>query len=78
MLFLFPINNKVPNVFNQKWKKRIQLSELNEDRKNVGATIHFYGVQVFQILIRIVRFKFVDMLIGLIGLGNFIPSSFDN
>lgn len=47
----------------------VKESEQKEYRKNFGTTILFSGVQVFQILIRIVRSKFVAMLIGPTGLG---------
>lgn len=46
-----------------------QQKEKKEYRSNFGATILFSGVQVYQIIIRIVRSKFVALFIGPTGLG---------
>lgn len=46
-----------------------QLKEKKEYRSSFGATILFSGVQVYQIIIRIVRSKFVALFIGPTGLG---------
>lgn len=47
----------------------VEQSEKKAYRSNFGATILFSGVQFFQILITIVRSKFVAMFIGTTGMG---------
>ena len=50
-------------------KETIQQSELSRYRSSFGATLLFSGVQVYQILIRIVKSKFVALFIGPAGMG---------
>ena len=44
-------------------------SEKNHFRNSFGATVLFSGVQIYQILIRIVKSKFVALFIGPAGMG---------
>lgn len=50
-------------------KKIIQQSEQSRFRSSFGATILFSGVQIYQILIRIIKSKFVALFIGPAGMG---------
>ncbi len=50
-------------------KETIQQSERNRYRSSFGATVLFSGVQIYQILIKIIKSKFVALLIGPAGMG---------
>lgn len=45
------------------------LSERNRYRSSFSATVLFSGVQIYQILIRIIKSKFIALLIGPAGMG---------
>ena len=45
------------------------IEERSRYRSSFGATVLFSGVQLFQILIKIVRSKFVALFIGPAGMG---------
>lgn len=47
----------------------IQQTERNRYRSSFGATLLFSGVQIYQILIRIIKSKFVALFIGPTGMG---------
>lgn len=49
--------------------KLMDSSEKQKYRSNFGATMLFSGVQAFQILIRLIRSKFIAVLIGPAGMG---------
>lgn len=50
-------------------KETIQQSERSRYRSSFGATLLFSGVQIYQILIRIIKSKFVALFIGPAGMG---------
>ena len=50
-------------------EKSIQQSERTRYRSSFGATILFSGVQVYQILIRLIKSKFMALFIGPAGFG---------
>jgi len=50
-------------------EKQIKQSERSRYRSSFGATLLFSGVQIYQILIRIIKSKFMAVLIGPVGFG---------
>lgn len=48
---------------------KITQSERSNYRSSFGATLLFSGVQIYQIIIRIVRSKFIALFIGPLGMG---------
>ena len=50
-------------------KDKIQQTERSRYRSSFSATLLFSGVQIFQILIKIVKSKFVALFIGPVGMG---------
>lgn len=55
-------------VFDER-KKGTNQSERSRYRSSFGATLLFSGVQIYQILIRIIKSKFVALFIGPAGMG---------
>ncbi len=53
----------------EDWTQQSQQSEKSRYRSSFGATVLFSGVQIYQILIRVIRSKFVAMFIGPEGMG---------